>query len=729
MKRLTKSTAVALALGMLFTAYPAVTLAEKPTAAASLTQEQALEKIKSITTIPDGYQFQNAAYQEGSGQTVWSISYHNDNPFHTGWINISLDAKTGHLLRFSHEERDLKPTAHPISRDKAREIAQSLLRQHAGDKVGQLQEIEAPAKDFMKGIPSELLQSFRFVRLVNGLPFHYDGVTIRVDGEGRLREYSSNWTHNIQFPDAKPALNAAEAQLAFEKALDIKLQYQRIYKMYEENEYKLVYGNWQSNLPLIDAQNGTSFDLRGKTVKNEPATFQALTEKPGTPLTTRDLDKEQALAMIKTHKINTEGYTLNNAVYQNHRDSASKHVWRFEYVIPNNEKAGQFLSVSIDAKTGELREVYRSTFDKAPDSFPDQPALTRDQARDKALEAIKQSIPTETAGLAFDPTFARETDYKFGGHLYRFRFVQLVNGVPVQNSGYIVGIDPMTGQLDDFRPDGPFLTGDTAHPDPKQAISQQDALQKFVKKYNLTLQYTPIYGTSTNPYEPAPVTGAKLAYAPTVDLQPQTVHAITGEWLDPWGIAPPGSTQLLDIEGHWAEEQLRHLVGKGIFQADKGYVKPDELITRGDMIRYLVLTLPGGGRVPKEDKNFYNDVPRDNPHFEFIQEAALRKWLTADDANFRPNDPITRAELAGILVRALGYQKLAQSTGTFIDKFDDVNEGDRYFGEIAVVNSLGLITVQNGLFSPRTAVNKAQAAVILLRAQDEMQDKSPNYYY
>jgi len=728
LKRLKQSTAVALALGMLFTAYPAVTLAEQPTAAAALTQEQAIEKVKSITKIPDGYKFQNAAYQESNGETTWSLSYLNDNPFSSGWINIMLDAKTGQLIRYSHDERDPKQVAQPISRDKAREIAKSLLQQHATDKINQLQEVDLPPNDFMKGMPSDLLQSFRFVRTVNGLPFTNDAVTIRLDGDGNLREYTFNWTKNIQFPEPKPTLTAVEAQMAFEKALDIQLQYQRVYKMYEQTEYKMVYGLWQSTLPLIDAHSGANIDLEGKKVDPRSAAFTPLTEKPGAPLTKSELTKEQALEMIKTHEISTEGYTLNNAVYQSHRDSASQTVWRFEFITPSADKGGIMMTVSIDAKTGELREVYRSNAKMNPDSFPENPALTHDQARDKAIEAIKKAVPTETAGLALDPGFNLEMGPNYGS-LYRFRFVQLINGIPMQNSGYMVGINPTTGELDDFRQDGPILPDNVPYPDPKQAISKGDAVQQFVKKYNLTLQYLPIHSLNKSPYEPATVTGATLAYAPMIDQQVQTVNALTGEWLDPWGITPPESIKLLDIAGHWAEKQLRHMVIKGVFQADKGYVKPDEVVKRADMIRYLVLALPAGGRVPKEDKGFYNDVPRDNPHYEFIQEAAARKWLTQDDANFRPNDPITRAELADILVRALGYQKLSESKGTFIDKFDDVNPSDRYFGDIAVVNSLGLITAQNGLFSPSQAVNKAQAATILLRAQDEMNAKAPTYYY
>ncbi|MGV3557392.1 FAD-dependent oxidoreductase [Larkinella arboricola] len=51
---------------------------------------------------------------------------------------------------------------------------------------------------------------------------------------------------------------------------------------------------------------------------------------------------------------------------------------------------------------------------------------------------------------------------------------------------------------------------------------------------------------------------------------------------------------------------------------------------------------------------FYWDVEADHPHFEAVQKASLRGWVTGNDSrDFRPDALLTRAEAASLLCRSL----------------------------------------------------------------------------
>lgn len=85
---------------------------------------------------------------------------------------------------------------------------------------------------------------------------------------------------------------------------------------------------------------------------------------------------------------------------------------------------------------------------------------------------------------------------------------------------------------------------------------------------------------------------------------------------------------------------------------------------------------------------------------------------------FRPDDPITRREMAVMLVRALGYQNLAQGAENYALPFTDVSR-DR--GYIAVAYDLGVISGDSpSTFSPDSSATREQAAAMLVRVYDKL---------
>lgn len=96
-----------------------------------------------------------------------------------------------------------------------------------------------------------------------------------------------------------------------------------------------------------------------------------------------------------------------------------------------------------------------------------------------------------------------------------------------------------------------------------------------------------------------------------------------------------------------------------------------------------------------------------------VNDMASRLVVNGVDAtHFNPNNNVTRAEFAAILVRALGLS----DTGTS-SKFSDVSTSDWYMGAVTVANEYNLIDgYENGTFRPNQTISRQEAFVILNRA-------------
>ncbi|HWQ79249.1 MAG TPA: S-layer homology domain-containing protein [Anaerovoracaceae bacterium] len=96
--------------------------------------------------------------------------------------------------------------------------------------------------------------------------------------------------------------------------------------------------------------------------------------------------------------------------------------------------------------------------------------------------------------------------------------------------------------------------------------------------------------------------------------------------------------------------------------------------------------------------------------------SAIEKWagygaLNGSNGKFRPNDYITRAEMATILNNLMGYQAAAENT------FSDVPAGAWYEGAVLKANAAGVLTGDGkGLASPTAKITKEQAVLMLARA-------------
>lgn len=191
------------------------------------------------------------------------------------------------------------------------------------------------------------------------------------------------------------------------------------------------------------------------------------------------------------------------------------------------------------------------------------------------------------------------------------------------------------------------------------------------------------------------------------------------------GTAPAtASAAFADVPvGSWAEGAINRCVQSGLFQGETatrfGMGKP---MTRAAFA--VVLCRFFGWELMKPEQPTYTDVQ--DParwYYSAVETAYAHGAITRQTADFRPNDPVTREEMAVMLVRALGYTSLAGQAQEREIPFTDVTTNKGY---IAMAYEMGIINGTSATtFSPERTATREQAAVMLMRLYDKVHCPAP----
>lgn len=174
-------------------------------------------------------------------------------------------------------------------------------------------------------------------------------------------------------------------------------------------------------------------------------------------------------------------------------------------------------------------------------------------------------------------------------------------------------------------------------------------------------------------------------------------------------VFPPGGT-FFDDDGNIHEGAIEAIALAGITRGCAGpdLYCPDDTVTRAQMAAFLVraFDLPASPGDPFRDD--------DGSVFESDISALAAAGITrgCGSGRFCPGDPVSRAEMAAFLVRALGFPGEANSP------FGD-DDGSPFEPEIAALAAAGITRgCGPGRFCPDEAVRRDQMASFLARALD-----------
>ena len=175
---------------------------------------------------------------------------------------------------------------------------------------------------------------------------------------------------------------------------------------------------------------------------------------------------------------------------------------------------------------------------------------------------------------------------------------------------------------------------------------------------------------------------------------------------------------LADIEGHWAERYIRLLTEVGPIDGFPGMTfRPDQLVNREQFAKMLVEA--AGLEVPSVVRTLpfrIEDADAVSNWAEpFVETAMLAGLIEGfEDGTFRPDETVTRAQVATMLSRALDLTPVAELP------FADANEIPNWAaGHVAALSKVDIIRgyLVDGeyYFRPDVVTTRAEAAAFLTR--------------
>ncbi len=177
-------------------------------------------------------------------------------------------------------------------------------------------------------------------------------------------------------------------------------------------------------------------------------------------------------------------------------------------------------------------------------------------------------------------------------------------------------------------------------------------------------------------------------------------------------IIPQPAISFTDIKSsHWAYESVINLAEKFILNGYlDGTFKPENNITRAEFAKIIVSAT---GSVDPYALSTFKDVNNGDWYYSYVSTAYSLGYITGyPDGSFRPNDNITRADICTIVNRVLKAEKPSVST------FKDDSLIPSYAKDaVYALNSKGVINgYQDGTFGPLTFATRAQTAKIIYGA-------------
>ena len=183
---------------------------------------------------------------------------------------------------------------------------------------------------------------------------------------------------------------------------------------------------------------------------------------------------------------------------------------------------------------------------------------------------------------------------------------------------------------------------------------------------------------------------------------------------------PEEAVKFEDVaEDAWYRAHVEHIaqlaITAGCTESPPRYC-PDEPVTRAQMAVFLVRAL---NAAPVEaPTGRYNDVPPDAwhaPHVERIAQLAITAGCTESPPRYCPRDPVTRAQMALFLYRAFDLEPAS----TDEPSFGDVGADHYAHGAIEALKAARITAgcqTEPALYCPERPVTRAQMAVFISRA-------------
>ena len=184
-------------------------------------------------------------------------------------------------------------------------------------------------------------------------------------------------------------------------------------------------------------------------------------------------------------------------------------------------------------------------------------------------------------------------------------------------------------------------------------------------------------------------------------------------------ITPAYAADFSDTGSHWASSEIDRWAGLGIIAGSDGLFRPDESITRAEMAIIIDRLM----KYRSTSQNSFTDLPN-TWYTDAVLRANTAGIILGDAGLVRPTDYITRQEAVVMLCRALGIVELSGDT----DFADDASIASWAKPFVKAMSRRELISgVGSNMFAPMERITRASVVKLLDNAISAVYSSSGGY--
>lgn len=164
-----------------------------------------------------------------------------------------------------------------------------------------------------------------------------------------------------------------------------------------------------------------------------------------------------------------------------------------------------------------------------------------------------------------------------------------------------------------------------------------------------------------------------------------------------------------DMPNNWKTGALERAVENGLLNGDGGKIMPDDNITRAQMAAIIVRAF--GGK-KKADLTEFSDVPADKWYYnEFAAAVQMKVFSGTDDKKLNPDNFITYQECFTVVSRLLG---LPDTDIKCLEKFSDYADTAEWAKQnMANIVGYGYWDGIDGKLKPNDYITRSEFAVLM----------------
>ncbi len=174
---------------------------------------------------------------------------------------------------------------------------------------------------------------------------------------------------------------------------------------------------------------------------------------------------------------------------------------------------------------------------------------------------------------------------------------------------------------------------------------------------------------------------------------------------------------------YWAAEAVKRVTSLGIIDlAGVNYFRPLSFMSRGEFAKAVIKVSDMKGSPAKQGRynsfeQYYTDVNKNHPYYEYVSRTAASGIMEGTSKNrFSPDEYLTKAQAAAIIVRAIGMENSPAVSGTVTPFADDESIQPWAKRSINIAHKMGIITGnENNEAEPDKMLTRAECAAMINR--------------